>query len=89
VPIGLSETPTEMLLCLRSSVVATDFRDYDKFQREKAEYERRCAERAGSERSVEQHAQTTNWALKNKEVMAATPATKDMSCAVNTWEIFD
>jgi hypothetical protein len=39
----LSETPTIMLLEVRGSAVATDFRDYDKYQKEKAEYERRKA----------------------------------------------
>ncbi|CAM9549894.1 unnamed protein product, partial [Discosporangium mesarthrocarpum] len=89
IPIRLCETPTEMLLEIRGSAVATDLRDYDRYQHEKQEYDKKVAERIGSDKYTSHHAQTVNWAQKTKEVMAAAAVTKDVSCTANTWEIFD
>ncbi|CAM9671503.1 unnamed protein product, partial [Ectocarpus sp. 4 AP-2014] len=89
ITIGLCETPTMMLLEIRGSAVATDLRDFGRYQQEKQDYEKRVQEKLGSDRFASRHAQTVNWALKTKEVTAAAAATKDASCAATTWEIFD
>ncbi|CAM9567896.1 unnamed protein product, partial [Hapterophycus canaliculatus] len=89
ITMGLCETQTIMLLEIWGSAVATDLRDFGRYQQEKQDYEKRVQERMGSDRFASRHAQTVNWALKTKEVTAATAATKDVSCAATTWEIFD
>eukprot|EP00903_Cladosiphon_okamuranus_P013687 g12746.t1 len=89
ITVGLCETPTMILLEIRGSAVATDLRDFGRYQQEKQDHEKRVQERIGSDRYASRHAQTVNWALKTKEVTAAAAATKDASCAATTWEIFD
>ncbi|CAM9382411.1 unnamed protein product, partial [Choristocarpus tenellus] len=89
VTIRLCETPTQMLLEITGSAVAIDLRDYDRYQYEKQEYEKRVAEHVGSDKYISRHTQSVNWAQKTKEVMAIAATTKDVSCAANTWEIFD
>ncbi|KAG5182360.1 hypothetical protein JKP88DRAFT_263199 [Tribonema minus] len=89
VTLLLQETPTIMLLEIRGSAVATDFRDYDKYQREKQEYDRRVAAKQGSETAQERHTQTLNWPPKHKEAMAVPAPTKDAAASVLPWEIYD
>jgi hypothetical protein len=43
----------------------------------------------GSDAPLERHTQTVNWPLKNKEVTAAAPPTKDAACSAQAWEIYD
>jgi hypothetical protein len=88
--IVLCETSTMTLLEVRSSAIATDSRSYDLIQRQNAEYEGLLASRqAGSDRFMTRATQTVRTSVKNKEVTAAAPSTKDVHAQASTWEIFD
>eukprot|EP00618_Florenciella_parvula_P032612 CAMPEP_0119485288 /NCGR_PEP_ID=MMETSP1344-20130328/12039_1 /TAXON_ID=236787 /ORGANISM="Florenciella parvula, Strain CCMP2471" /LENGTH=344 /DNA_ID=CAMNT_0007519949 /DNA_START=100 /DNA_END=1131 /DNA_ORIENTATION=- len=91
VPItfSLSESATETLLHIPSICVANEFKDIDKIKAANEKYKALCAERESSDKYVDRHAQTINLQLKDKQVLAAPPPTRDVGCSAETWSIYD
>jgi WD40 repeat protein len=89
VMMQLNETPTVTMLHIPGKCVAQDTREHVDVTEKNRLYEELIEARSGSDLYVERHAQTFNFAQKNKEVMAAPPATRSTGCIATTWDIYD
>jgi WD40 repeat protein len=90
VELTLTETPTQTLFHLPSVCVELSSQEHRVVLERNAAYTKFCESIEGSSDTfASRHAQTFNFALKNKEVMAAPPATRDVGCTANSWDIHD
>jgi WD40 repeat protein len=89
VMMQLNETATVTMLHIPGKCVAQDTREHVDVTEKNRIYQELIEARSGSDLYVERHAQTFNFAQKNKEVMAAPPATRSTGCIATTWDIYD
>ena len=89
VTIKLEETKTIMLFELPSVCVALDSQHHAEVTARNEAYLTMCRGKQGSDFYTSHHTQTLNNALKNKEVMAKPPATRDAECEATNWDIYD
>ena len=87
--IFLTETPTNTLISIRGVRVMNDTEEHAKVTAENEAYDKLVESKITSDNFAQRAAQTFNFAPKNKESMAAPPATKDSSCQSSSWDIYD
>ena len=87
--IVLEETATKTLLKIRGLCVMKDTETDQAVTAQNAAYDKLVQSKLTSDNFSERAAQTFNFAPKNKEAMAAPPATRDSSAQSTAWDIYD
>jgi hypothetical protein len=87
--VTLEETPTSIILELRSVCVAQDASAHASIAARNKRYVDLCAQKKGSDKYKDGRSQTLQLAQKAKEVMTAPPATRDAATIATDWDIFD
>lgn len=87
--VTLEETPTAIILELRSVCVAQDAPAHGAIAARNKRYVELCAQKKGSDKYKDGRSQTLQLAQKAKEVMTAPPTTRDAATTATDWDIFD